>query len=332
MKSEAIPAMADNNLHPLFLRPAFKDYIWGGTRLKTDWGKQTELSPLAESWELSCHEAGPSVVVSGDWAGQTLAQVLAAHPQLAGAKAEKAGEFPLLIKLIDAAGPLSVQVHPDDAYARRVEHAQGKTEMWYVLDADEGAGIYYGFKRETSAEELKAAIEANTLTELLNWVSTKKGDCFFIPAGTVHAIGAGLLIAEVQQSSNLTYRVYDYGRLGADGKPRPLHIDKALAVTRREPPQTPVGPTEPEQTVSGGRIQPLFACDKFTTAVLTVEGTMSDSVSNESFVSLLTVEGEGTLSYRGETYPLKKGQSVFLPAGMGAYELAGRMQVLRTRV
>ena len=263
------------------LAPAFKDYIWGGERLKRDWGKQTDLSPLAESWELSCHEAGPSVVASGEWAGRTLAQVLAAHPQFVGTKAEKAGEFPLLIKLIDAAGPLSVQVHPDDDYAERVEHALGKTEMWYVLDAGEGAGIYYGFKRETTLKEMKAAIESNTLTELLNWVPVKKGECFFIPAGTVHAIGAGLLIAEVQQSSNLTYRVYDYGRLGADGKPRPLHID---------------------------------------------------SVSNESFVSLLTVEGEGTLSYRGETYPLKKGQSVFLPAGMGIYELIGRMQVLRTRV
>lgn len=324
--------MADNNLHPLFLRPAFKDYIWGGTRLKTDWGKQTELSPLAESWELSCHEAGPSVVAAGDWAGQTLAQVLAAHPQLAGAKAEKAGEFPLLIKLIDAAGPLSVQVHPDDAYARRVEHAQGKTEMWYVLDADEGTGIYYGFKRETSAEELKAAIETDTLTELLNWVSAKKGDCFFIPAGTVHAIGAGLLIAEVQQSSNLTYRVYDYGRIGADGKPRPLHIEKALAVIRRELPKTPVGPTKPPRAVAGGSIQPLFACDKFTTAVLTVEGCMQDNVSAESFVSLLVLEGEGAVKHRGETYAVKKGQSVFLPAGLGDYALDGRMKVLRTNV
>ena len=290
MKNDAMKnAPAGKNERPLMLAPAFKDYIWGGERLKRDWGKQTDLSPLAESWELSCHEAGPSVVASGEWAGRTLAHVLAAHPQFVGTKAEKAGEFPLLIKLIDAAGPLSVQVHPDDDYAERVEHA-------------------------------------------LNWVPVKKGECFFIPAGTVHAIGAGLLIAEVQQSSNLTYRVYDYGRLGADGKPRPLHIDKALAVTRREPPQTPVGPTEPEQSVAGGSVQPLFACDKFTTAVLTVEGTMSDSVSNESFVSLLTVEGEGTLSYRGETYPLKKGQSVFLPAGMGTYELTGRMQVLRTRV
>ena len=139
MKNDAMKnAPAGENECPLMLAPAFKDYIWGGERLKRDWGKQTDLSPLAESWELSCHEAGPSVVASGEWAGRTLAQVLAAHPQFVGTKAEKAGEFPLLIKLIDAAGPLSVQVHPDDDYAERVEHALGKTEMWYVLDAGEG--------------------------------------------------------------------------------------------------------------------------------------------------------------------------------------------------
>ena len=320
------------NKRPLLLAPAFKDYIWGGERLKRDWGKQTEMTPLAESWELSCHEAGPSTIAGGAFKGQTLAQYLEKRPQDAGTKAEKAGEFPLLIKLIDAAGPLSVQVHPDDAYAQKYEHALGKTEMWYVLDADEGAGIYYGFKRETTLEEMRAAIADNTLTELLNWVSAKAGECFFIPAGTVHAIGAGLLIAEVQQSSNLTYRVYDYGRIGADGKPRALHIEKALAVTRREPPRTPVGPTEPERLVEGGRIQPLFACDKFTTAVFMVEGTMTDSVSAESFVSLLVLDGEGALNFCGETYAVAKGQSVFLPAGMGAYTLAGRMKLLRTRV
>ena len=156
-----------------------------------------------------------------------------------------------------------MQVHPDDAYAREFEHSLGKSEMWLVLDASEGAGIYYGFKRETSLAEMRAAIENNTLTELLSWVPAKTGDCFFIPAGTVHAIGAGLMVAEVQQSSNLTYRVYDYGRVGADGRPRELHIDKALAVARREPPKDPVGPTEPERAVAGGRIQPLFSCDKF---------------------------------------------------------------------
>ena len=311
---------------PLLLSPAFKDYIWGGNRLKRDWGKRTDMTPLAESWELSCHEAGPSVIAGGAYAGQTLGDYLAEHPEDAGTKAQNAGAFPLLIKLIDAAGPLSVQVHPDDAYAREFEHSQGKSEMWLVLDASEGAGIYYGFKRETPLAEMRAAIENNTLTELLNWVPAKTGDCFFIPAGTVHAIGAGLMVAEVQQSSNLTYRVYDYGR------PRELHIDKALAVARREPPKDPVGPTEPERAVAGGRIQPLFSCDKFTTETRTVEGEMADSVSPESFVSLLVLAGEGAIRHGGETYPVKKGQSVFLPAGLGDYALTGRMKLLRTRV
>ena len=220
---------------PLLLSPAFKDYIWGGNRLKRDWGKRTDMTPLAESWELSCHEAGPSVIAGGAYAGRTLGDYLAEHPEDAGTKAQNAGAFPLLIKLIDAAGPLSVQVHPDDAYAREFEHSLGKSEMWLVLDASEGAGIYYGFKRETPLAEMRAAIENNTLTELLSWVPAKTGDCFFIPAGTVHAIGAGLMVAEVQQSSNLTYRVYDYGRVGADGKPRPLHVEKAVISTRRWP-------------------------------------------------------------------------------------------------
>ena len=234
--------------------------------------------------------------------------------------------------LIDAAGPLSVQVHPDDAYAREFEHSLGKSEMWLVLDASEGAGIYYGFKRETSLAEMRAAIENNTLTELLSWVPAKTGDCFFIPAGTVHAIGAGLMVAEVQQSSNLTYRVYDYGRVGADGRPRELHIDKALAVARREPPKDPCRPDRTGRAVAGGRIQPLFSCDKFTTETRTVEGEMADSVSPESFVSLLVLAGEGTIKHGGETYPVKKGQSVFLPAGLGDYALTGRMKLLRTRV
>ena len=324
--------MQSEKKRPLLLAPAFQSAIWGGERLRRDWGKRTDRAPLSESWELSCHEAGLSTIRTGEWAGRTLAQYLEKHPQDVGTRAEKDGKFPLLIKLIDVAGPLSIQVHPDDDYARQVEHGLGKTEMWYVLDADEGSGIYYGFKHKTSLEEMKAAIAANTLTELLNWVPVRAGECFLIPAGTVHALGAGLLVAEVQQSSTLTYRVYDYGRIGADGKPRPLHIEKALAVARREPPQNPVGPTEPERIVAGGRIQPLETCDKFTTAVLTVEGAMADSVSAESFVSLLVLEGEGAVNDQGETYAVAKGQSVFLPAGMGDYELTGRMKLLRTRV
>ena len=240
---------------PLLLSPAFKDYIWGGNRLKRDWGKRTDMTPLAESWELSCHAAGPSVIAGGAYAGRTLEEYLTEHPQDAGTKAQNAGAFPLLIKLIDAAGPLSVQVHPDDAYAREFEHSLGKSEMWLVLDASEGAGIYYGFKRETSLAEMRAAIENNTLTELLSWVPAKTGDCFFIPAGTVHAIGAGLMVAEVQQSSNLTYRVYDYGRVGADGRPRELHIDKALDVADLH------GSAEPRQPLRVLKYRPGMASE-----------------------------------------------------------------------
>ena len=316
---------------PLRLSPAFKDYLWGGERLKEDYGKKTDMSPLAESWELSCHPAGPSVIANGPWAGKTLTAYLEANPQHLRAGAEAGTEFPLLIKLIDAAQSLSVQVHPDDEYARTKENGQlGKTEMWYVVDAKPGAGIYYGFKRPTTLEEMEAAIRENTLTELLNWVEAKPGDVFFIPAGTVHAIGAGLLIAEVQQSSNLTYRVYDYGRVGADGKPRELHIAKALDVAKRERPETPVGPTEPAHDVPGGRLQPLVACDRFNVSELTVSGLMEENVTPESFVSLLCLEGEGVLLCGGESLALAKGQSVFLPAGMGACRLAGEMRLLRT--
>ena len=317
-------------LTPLRLNAAYKDYLWGGERLKHDFGKHTDMSPLAESWELSCHPAGPSVIANGPWQGRTLADVLKANPQLLSASADEQTEFPLLIKLIDAAQPLSVQVHPDDEYARREENSFGKTEMWYVVDAQPGAGIYYGFKEEITLEQMEEAIRSNTLTELLNWVEAKPGDVFFIPAGTVHAIGAGLLIAEVQQSSNLTYRVYDFGRVGADGKPRELHIKKALDVALRQPPVCPVGPTEPAKAVPGGQVQPLVSCERFHVSALTVSGLMEDDVTADSFVSLLCLSGEGALITGGESLALHKGESVFLPAGMGAYRLAGSMTLLRT--
>lgn len=316
---------------PMLLSPAYKDYLWGGEKLKGAYGKHTDMTPLAESWEVSCHPDGPSVIVNGPWAGRTLADYLAAHPADQGERALNYGEFPLLIKFIDAAKPLSVQVHPDDDYARRYEHAQGKTEMWYVVEADEGAGIYYGFKEAITLQQMKDAIAANTLTEVLNWVPAKKGDVFFIPAGTVHAIGAGLLIAEVQQSSNLTYRVYDYGRLGADGKPRALHIDKALAVSKRAYPHAESG-TEAPVMGPGGESQVLVRCERFTVSRLRVKGVMPEKCGRESFQALLCLEGEGAVLWNGQAIGLRQGQSVFLPAGLGAYSLAGEMEVLRANV
>lgn len=314
---------------PVKLAPAFKDYLWGGERLKTEWGKRTDLQPLAESWELSAHRDGPSVVLNGPFAGQTFPAYLQANPSAAGGPAD--GLFPVLIKLIDAAKPLSVQVHPDDAYAQRVEGEPGKTEMWYIVDAQPGAFLYYGFKREASREEVERRIRDGTLAEILNDVPVHPGDVFFIEAGTLHAIGAGILIAEIQQSSNTTYRVYDYNRRGADGKLRPLHIQKALDVLRLAPPTRAVGPAG-QPVRRAGCVETLLAsCPYFTVSRLQVSGCAEGSVKEGSFQSLLCIEGKGALLYgEGGSLAFEKGDSLFLPAGFGAYRIDGAATLLAT--
>lgn len=200
----------------LKLNPVFKDYIWGGTRLRDEFKMETDMDPVAEGWMLACHKDGMNTIDGGRYDGKTLKEVIDENGEIKilGKNSEKFAYFPILIKIIDAKDNLSIQVHPDDAYAKRVEHEFGKTEIWYVLDADEGAELIYGFKEKISKDEFRKAIESNTLPEVLNSVKVHKGDLFFIEAGTVHAIGKGTLIAEIQQNSNSTYRVYDYGRLG----------------------------------------------------------------------------------------------------------------------
>ena len=235
------------------LTPACKDYLWGGEKLRQDYGIQSQLHPLAEAWVLSCHPDGPSVVATGPLAGKTLPEYIQEKgPGCLGADCEKFTDFPILAKFIDAKGDLSIQVHPSNEYALAHEHQFGKTEMWYVLDCEPGATLYYGFQHQISREEFQQRIQDNTLTEVLNAVPVEKGDLFFIPAGTLHAIRKGIVVAEIQQNSNVTYRIYDYGRVGADGKPRQLHIQQALEVTQRTPaparprlprPSGPVPPT-----------------------------------------------------------------------------------------
>ncbi len=320
------------SMYPLLLKPAVKNYLWGGTRLKTEFGFTTAEDIAAEAWLLSCHKDGPSLVENGPFAGYTLPAVLENWGASAlGEKAAAFPYFPLLIKLIDARDRLSIQVHPDDAYAMRVEGEFGKTEMWYVVDCEPGAELIYGFSRGLTKEEFRRRIENNTLPEVCNRVPVKKGDVFFIEAGTLHAIGAGILIAEVQQNSNTTYRVSDYGRLGADGKPRPLHVDKAVEVTHTVPPSRPYGQIGESIAVHGGFYRPLASCDLFTTQLLTVTETMHVGCS-DSFTSLLCLEGGCTLEAQGQqTLSLGKGASVFLPAGMTAH-LAGRASLLCSRV
>ena len=204
----------------LKLKAPCKDYIWGGNRLREEYGKQLDSDRIAESWELSCHKDGQSVITGGEFDGKTLSDYIAAKGKgVLGKNCGRFEYFPVLIKLIDAKDNLSVQVHPSNEYALRVEGEYGKTEMWYIVDCDPGAELLYGFKHEISKEEFAERIANNTLLEVTNNVPVHKGDVFFIESGTLHAIGKGILIAEIQQNSNTTYRIYDYGSCRASTKP-----------------------------------------------------------------------------------------------------------------
>ena len=277
------------------LSPAFKDYLWGGTKLRDVYGKKCDYEKVAESWELSTHPAGQSVIDGGEYDGLKFGEYL----EKVGAKAlgvngAKFKEFPVLIKFIDAKQPLSVQVHPSDEYALRVEGEYGKTEMWYVVDCEPGASLYFGVNRALTKEEFKKRIEDNTLTDVLYKADVKKGDVFFIQSGTIHAIGAGILICEIQQNSNTTYRVYDYGRRGADGKLRELHIDKAIDVSKLTPSDTSDKQGKPEE-IPGGTKCALASCPYFTTEKYVVDGEVEIDVTGDSFASLVVTEGSGKL-------------------------------------
>ncbi len=288
--------------YPLLLKPVVKDYLWGGTRLKEDFGFDTEKEIAAEGWMLACHKDGTNVILNGENKGKSFSEVL----KLWGYE-EK---FPILIKLIDAKQKLSVQVHPDNEYALKNEGEFGKTEMWYVVDCIPGAKLAYGFTKAISKAEFKERIENNTLDDVINYVPVKRGDVFFIEAGTLHAIGDGILIAEIQQNSNSTYRVSDYGRLGADGKPRELHIDKALDVTVTDIPSRPYGNIGAVTDYPYGKSRELASCSYFKTYKIDFCG--ETEIKNET-ASILLLEGEIDITYFDGEIKLKKGDCVFIP-------------------
>ena len=318
------------------LKPSGKDYIWGGTRLKTEFGKGfLPQEPLAESWECSVHPDGPSYVASGPNAGQALNNLLQVHPEYLGSSPSLADcpGLPVLVKFIDACNDLSVQVHPDDEYAGRVENGQaGKTEMWYVVDAEPGAQLVFGLNRETSREELRRSLEMNTLERYLRYVPVHKDDVFFIAAGTIHAIGRGAIIAEIQQSSNLTYRLYDYGRLGKDGKPRPLHVDKALAVADLTGSQNPRQPMRVLRYSPGFARESLSRCPYFQVdrCLLNADDIPLES-QPESFRVLLCLSGEGILKEGEEQLSFRKGQTIFIPATATHLTISGEATFLLVR-
>lgn len=318
---------------PFLLEPVGKDYLWGGERLKTTYNKQLPLTPLAETWECSTHPDGCSVVASGLYKGKTLRSVLQAHPQYLGTYANSDGELPILIKLIDAKKDLSVQVHPDDAYAKQYENGQnGKTEMWYVLDAEEQSSLVYGFRQEMTPERLRQSLADGTLEQDLQKVSVSKNDVFLIEAGTVHAIGAGIVLAEIQQSSNLTYRLYDYNRIDANGNKRPLHVEKAVVTVDYHQKPLP----EQKRTVwekEGYTEELLCTCPYFQVKRFVLRENCAACAKGIStahtFAVLLCIDGSGTLQYGTDArLSFQKGQCIFLPAHTTIEQVGGSADLL----
>lgn len=319
-------------MEPIKLSPAYKDYLWGGTKLKTEYGKQSDLDIVAESWELSTHKDGQSIVASGADKGKTLSAYIAEHGEdILGANAKKFDYFPILIKFIDAKDNLSIQVHPDDAYALKNEGEYGKTEMWYILEAEEGASLYYGFNRGITREEYQQKIEDNTILDVLNKVAVKKGDVFFIKSGTVHAIGKGIVICEIQQNSNTTYRVYDYDRRDAQGNPRQLHVAKALEVSTLGPADTENG-SKPETNCGGYTDKVLSSCNYFTVHRLKIQSSAALRTDTTSFRSLIITEGNAVLTMGETILSVTKGDSIFLPAQDADYTIEGTCEVILSYV
>ena len=321
---------------PIFLRPTGKDYLWGGSRLNDEFVKEIPMEPLAETWECSTHPDGPSYAVGGEFDGQPLARILKAHPDYLGTHPDSGDELPVLIKFIDAKQNLSVQVHPTDEYAAAHETGQrGKTEMWYVLDAAKDAKLIYGLNREVTPEILGKAIENGTVENYLQVVPVEKNDVFFIEAGTIHAIGAGALIAEIQQSSNLTYRLYDYDRVDKTGGKRPLHVDKALACANLHSSVEPVQPMRVLRYQPGCARELLCRCRYFEVSRMLVNTERRQKVTFRadavSFRVLLCVDGCGTVGFGGGIRNIYKGDCLFVPADSVEIRLHGRLQLLDIR-
>lgn len=315
-------------MEPFLLTPACKDYLWGGNHLKTVYGKKADMTPLAESWECSVHPDGPSVIASGQYAGWTLPAFLEAFPQALGEHGKAFEELPILVKLIDAEQDLSIQVHPDDAFSRRHEGQLGKTEMWYVLHAEPGATLVYGFAHAVTPELVRRAIETNTLLPHLQTVPVHAGDVFLIEPGTIHAIGGGVLLAEVQENSNVTYRVYDYGRKDKNGLQRELHVEKALSVMRFDAAPAVRQRQRIVQYRPGIARELIGRCRYFQVERLQISERCALPRSQDTFCTLLITAGEGVLAAEGSRLAVRKGDTVFAPAGQGALQIEGDLEAL----
>ncbi|MBS5080966.1 MAG: type I phosphomannose isomerase catalytic subunit [Clostridiales bacterium] len=313
--------------------PTFKDYLWGGRKLRDVYGKNCEYDIIAESWELSSHGDGQSSIAEGKYKGMLFDEYLKViGSEALGWKCKAFERFPILIKLIDAKQQLSIQVHPDDSYALREEYEYGKNEMWYIMDCEEGAFIYFGVNKNVSKQELKKRIENNTVLEILNKVEVKKGDTFFVNAGTIHAIGAGILLCEIQQNSNCTYRLYDYGRTDKYGRLRELHIDKALEVSTLD---YDCNLQKMDYQIINGmgyQEQQLGQCKYFVSIKYLVDKSVVFQVDDTSFVTVVIIKGNGEILTQGITLKFKAGDTFFIHAGKKSVCVEGKCEFILTHV
>lgn len=316
-------------LRPLKLKPALRSYIWGGTKLKEFWGKESDNDTIAECWELSMYTDSESIVDDPAFYEYNLSKLQRNYPEFFGDKVNDYSKFPILVKLLDAAADLSIQVHPDDVYAMAREGGQlGKNEVWYIADAEEGSAIYYGFNRDVTKEEVIDGVVNGTITELLNRCPVKKGDYFFVPAGTVHALQKGVTVIEVQQSSDITYRIFDYGRKDKNGNARKLHIREALDVMTLKKSEIP---TVGEQKIlsNGSKIRVLTKNGYFTAKEVKIEKGEYLIYSEESFVTFTVADGTAKFENGDE---IKKGETWFIPAYYMAKILADNATLIVTTI
>ena len=317
---------------PIKLHPCYKEYLWGGTRLKSEYGKADAPEVTAESWELAAHPDGACTVENGPLTGMSISDLGTLDRRGIWGAACKETTFPLMVKLIDAKRDLSIQVHPSDDTALRENGEQGKAEMWYIVDCEPQACLYLGFSKQVDQSEFLRRAKNGSICEVLNRVPVARGDVCYIRPGTIHAIGGGIVIAEIQQNSNTTFRVYDYQRRGADGKLRPLHLERAAEVLS----YVPIIPEEcranscvdfPEFTMTE-----MFSCRYFKAYRVDIRTRVELACDGQSFQHVLCVEGAGAICSGGKQYPIKRGESYLMPAALGSYQIEGACRVLVSRV
>lgn len=313
--------------YPLQFKPEMKERVWGGRALE-QFGLELPDGPIGEGWMIGDHANGTTKVNNGALAGLGLDEIREQYgQQWFGSSSDKNARFPLLIKLLDCNDDLSVQVHPTDSYEALPEGELGKTEMWYIVAAKPGAKIIYGLKENVDRSSLEKAIKEGSIMDSLQEVTVEAGDAFYIPAGTVHALCSGVVVAEIQQNSDTTYRLYDYNRPGLDGNPRELHIEDSLNVIAYE------GAGATRMNTSSARAHewltiaksPYFIVDKGI-----VDGVWSLETTSDSFVILVIAEGTGELKWEDGAQKVKAGECFLLPATLGSYELGGKLTVIRS--